>query len=108
MSSSLLPQEPAALAFPTAALFGLAFVVQLLAAPERDLDLGAALGIEIELERHEGHAFALDGADQFIDLALVQQQLARTLGRVIEPARLQIFGDVGVVEPDLAVARAGI
>ena len=53
---------------------------------ERDLDLGAALLVEIKLERHDGHALALDRAGQLVDLALMQQQFARPLRRVIEAA----------------------
>src|SRR3989304_6172433 len=61
---ALLPHEPAAFALPGAFLFGLALVVQLLALGKRELDLGAAFFIEIELERHHRHALALDRADQ--------------------------------------------
>jgi len=50
----------------------LAFIVEFLAARQGDLEL--ALFVEIELERH-----ALDGADQFIDLPPMQQQLSRPL-----------------------------
>src|SRR5262245_46965296 len=67
-ASPLGAQEPAALALPAALLLGLALVVKLLAAGERDLDLGAALLVEIELERHERHALTLDGAHQLVDL----------------------------------------
>ena len=57
----------------------LAFIVEFLAARQGDLELGAALFVEIELERHQSHALALDGADQFIDLPPMQQQLSRPL-----------------------------
>ena len=69
---------------PMSASFGLALVVQLLAAAERDLDLGAALFVEIELERHDRHAFPLDRAGSLLICALMQQQLARPLRRMIE------------------------
>src|SRR4029453_1887479 len=59
-NSALGAQQPAALAFPAALLLGLALVVELLAAGERKLDLGAPFFVEIELERHERHALALD------------------------------------------------
>ena len=42
---------------------------------------------------------AVDGSDQLADLTLVQQQFARAPGLVLEDVRLQILGDVGVVEP---------
>src|ERR1044072_560572 len=104
----LLSQQAPLLAVPVALLLALALVVQLLALGERELDLGAALVVEIELQRHQGHAVALDRADQLVDLALVQQQFARTLRRVIEAPGLQIFGDVGIDQPDLAAPRVGI
>src|SRR5258708_7199271 len=75
--SALVPQQPAALARPVAFLLGLALVMQLLALGERELDLGAALVVEIDLQRYDGHAFALDRAHQLVDLPLVQQKLAR-------------------------------
>src|SRR5215469_10304165 len=91
---TLRPHQPAALALPGALLLGFALVVELLAAGERKLDLGAALFVEIELERHEGHALALDRAGELVDLAAVQQELAGALGRMVEAAALQVFGDV--------------
>src|SRR5262245_34819177 len=101
-------QQSPALPVPAALLLGLALVVQLLSAGERQLDLGAALLVEIELERHQRHALALDRASELVDLAPVQQELARTLGRMIETAALKIFGDIGVDEPDFAAARIRI
>src|SRR5208282_497058 len=91
------------------ALFlGLALVVELLAARQRQLDLGTTLLVEIELERDQRHAIALDCADQFVDLAAVQQKLARPLRRVIEAVRLPIFGNVRVDEPDFPAAGVGV
>src|SRR6185437_7243780 len=60
--SALQPHQPALLAVPGPLLQRLALVVQLLAAGDRDLDLRPPSLVEIELERHDGHAFALDGA----------------------------------------------
>src|SRR5258708_37268025 len=82
-ASTLIAHQAAFFARPVALLLGLALVVQLLALGERELDLGPALVVEIELERHQRHALALDRADQLVDLALVQQQLARALLRMI-------------------------
>src|SRR5690349_20797726 len=56
---ALLPHQPAALAVPAALLLGVALVVKLLAARQRQFDLGAATLVEIELERYQRHAFAL-------------------------------------------------
>src|SRR5438874_1596458 len=96
---ALLPQQAPLLARPIALLLALALVVQLLAARKRELDLGAPSVVEIEPQRHERHALALDSADQLVDLAFMQQQLARALRRMIEAAGLQIFGDVGIDQP---------
>src|ERR1700733_12136365 len=55
-----IAHQPRFVAIPVTHFFGLALVVQLLAAPERDGDLGPAFGVEIDAERNDGHAFALD------------------------------------------------
>src|ERR1700722_6085671 len=97
--SSFEPHQAAALALPASFLFGLALVVELLAAAERDFDLRAPLVVEEQLERHDGHALAVDRYRELVDLATVQQQLARPLRRMIEPAGLEVFRDVGVDQP---------
>src|SRR3984893_5028503 len=79
---SLLAQQAPALSVPGSLLFSFALVVQLLAARQSELDFRPPLVVEVKLERHDGHAVALDRADQLVDLPLVQQQLARPLGRV--------------------------
>src|SRR6476660_9908515 len=79
----LLPlgaQQAASLAFPAALLLGFALIVQLFAARERKLNLGTAFFIEIQLEGDEGHPLAFDCADELVDLAAVQEQLAHSLG----------------------------
>src|SRR5262245_57047856 len=105
---SLGPQQPSALPLPAALLLGFALVVQLLAARERKLELGAALLVEIELEGHERHSLALDRPHEFVDLPAVQEELAHALGRMVEAASLQVFRDIGVDEPDLAAARISV
>ena len=82
--------------------------MQLLAARKRKLDLGTALVVEIELERHQCHSFAFHRADQLVDLATVKKELAYPLGRMIEAAALEVFRNVGIDEPDLAAARIGV
>src|SRR5262245_47499480 len=99
MPLSLLTQQPAALALPAPLAFRLPLVMQFLAAGERDLDLGAALVVEIELQRDDRHAFAFNRTCKLVDLALVQQELAWPLGRVIEAARLQVLGNIGIDQP---------
>src|SRR5262245_23956334 len=107
-ASPLGAQEPTAFAFPRPFLFGFALVVELLAARQRQLDLGAALGVEVELEWHHRHALSLDSGGELVDLAAVQQELARALGLVVEAARLQIFRNIGVIEPQVSFARSRV
>src|SRR4051812_8726557 len=99
---SLIPHQPSLLSLPVARAFRLPLVVQLLAARQRDLDLRPAALVEIDLERHDRHALALHGPDQLVHLALVQQQFARAPRLVVEAVRLEIFGDIGVKEIELA------
>src|SRR5262249_56559533 len=99
---SLGPQQPSALALPAALLLGFALVVQLLAAGERKLELGAALVVEIELERHQRHSFALDRADELVDLPAVHEKLAHALWGVGEAAALRVFRAIGRDQPDVA------
>src|SRR5688572_7552408 len=58
-SRSAPGEQARALALPVAVLDRLALVVRLLAGGQRDLDLGAALLVEIDLQRHDGAALAL-------------------------------------------------
>src|ERR1044071_1696056 len=102
-TSPFLPQQPAPLARPIALLLGLTLVVQLLALCQRNLDLGATLVVEIDLERHDRHALALDRAHQLVDLPLVEEELARSFLRMVELAGLLVFGDVGIDQPQLAI-----
>ena len=56
----MILEEPALLPVPVALLLGLTLVVQLLALAERQFELRPALIVEIDLERNERHAFAID------------------------------------------------
>ena len=50
-------------------------------------------GRAIELGGRKGASFPLDGGDQLIDLATVQQQFPRPARFVVEAIALEIFGD---------------
>src|SRR4051794_7247679 len=76
--------EPALFARPVALLFALALVVQFLAAADGEQQLGTALVVEVDFQRHQRHAFAVDALRQFCHLALVEQQLAAPPGLVVE------------------------
>src|SRR5437868_4026576 len=64
-------------------LLRLALVVQLLAAGDADLHLGAPL-LEVQPQRDERVALLGSLAGELGDLALVQEQLARPLRLVVE------------------------
>src|SRR5258708_13956305 len=106
--SLTVAQQPGALALPVAILDRLALVVGLLAGDQGDLDLGAAARIEIELQRHDRAALALDGADQLVDLLAVQQELARPARLMIEAVARGVFGDVGIDQPGFAALLGDI
>src|SRR6185503_1911244 len=82
--SAALAHEPRLVALPVALLFRLALVGLALALGEAELELGAAALVEINGERHQRDAVALDRAGEPVDLAAMQQQLPRPLGLVIE------------------------
>src|SRR5262249_30663603 len=71
----------------------LALVVELLAATQPQLDLGAVT-FEVELERHEGQPLCAHAHLQANDFLAVQQQLARAHGVVVHVRALLVLGDV--------------
>src|SRR5262245_49391244 len=103
IASSPRPHQAALLPAPVALFLGLTLVMQLLALGDRELKLRAAPLVKVKLERDQRHALAIDGADQLVDLPAVQQQFSRTLRLVVEAITLEIFRDIGVDQPDLAV-----
>src|ERR1043165_5107412 len=102
-----MAQQPCLLALPVAFLLALALVDLALALGEAKLDLGDAAVVEIDRERHQRDAGALGGADQPVDLALLQQQLAGASRRVAEMLGRLVFREIGVVEEELAVLLGG-
>ena len=71
--------DPALVALPIAILLGVTLVVLLFALCQADLELRPAF-LPVQLERHQGVAAALHLAHQMIELAPVEQQLARARG----------------------------
>src|SRR5438552_7807540 len=57
-------QQAGAVAAPVALLLGLALVALALALGQAELDLGDAAGVEVDRQRHQGHAVALDSDAQ--------------------------------------------
>ena len=76
----------------------LALVVRLLALGQREQQLGAAAE-EVEFERNESESVALDGADQLLDLAPMQQELAGPDRIVIVAVALLVRRDVEAFRP---------
>src|SRR3954468_17068948 len=85
----------------------LALVEAVLAAGERDLDLRAR-ALEVDARRDEREAALLDARLQALDLAPVDEQLARALGLVVLARGGRVGRDVHVVQPQLAVAEGGV
>src|SRR4029077_10801386 len=84
--SSLVAQDARFLAVPVPLLGGLALVVQLFALRQREPELRDAARVEIELERNERHALALDRDGDLVNFLLVQQQAPLAPRLVLEEA----------------------
>jgi hypothetical protein len=69
--------------------------------------LGPAV-LEVELERHQGQAALLDGADQLLDLAPVKEELAGADGVMIVAVALLVRSDVHAFEKYLTVLYPGV
>src|SRR5579884_1681664 len=82
-------------------------VAQLLAARERELHLHLPLP-EVEARRHDRVPLLAHLAVHAVDLATVQQQLARPVGIVVRTVALRVLRDVQPVQPRLAVAHLRI
>src|SRR5579864_2991817 len=82
-------------------------VVQFLASCERELDLHAAV-LEVHPRRHDGHALLAHLSIQSVDLAPVQQELARAFRIVVGAVPLHVLTDVDAVEPRLAAFHVGV
>ena len=79
-------------------------------AAQRQLDFGDAALVEVQRQRHHGHARSLHFASQLFDLAAMQEQTALACGRVAEAPGRSVLGDVGVQEPEFAalLGRVGL
>src|SRR6185312_5713113 len=107
------PVSPVALERPLHLALGvavgdrLALVAAILTAPNRYLDLHAAL-LEVQARRDDREPLLANGRVQPLDLALVQQQLARAHRLVVRAVALVVRGDLHAVQPHLAVAHVGV
>src|SRR4051812_8384502 len=98
--STIMPEEPLLLAFPIPFLHRLALVVHLLAASQRQLDLGPAAAVEIDRQRNERQSVALYRPLQLGDFAVLEQQFPRAARLVVQAVAVAVFGDVAVDQPD--------
>src|SRR3546814_8609125 len=80
----------------------------LLVLGQRQFHLRLAPAVEIDGQRHQRHALALDGAVHPGDLPLVQQQLAGAFRLMVEAVAMAEFGDVAVDQPHLLALHLGI
>src|SRR5262249_6597615 len=88
-------------------LLVLALVVLLLATGHAQLDLGPAV-LEVQPQRYQCEAALRGLAGELGDLALVQEELARPLGLVVELVAHRVFGDVAADQPHLAGVDLGV
>src|SRR5688500_9148257 len=72
-------ESPFCFAFGVASGDRLALVVLPLAPSDRDLDLGPAV-LEVQPQRHERHALLVGCSRELVDLAVMQEELARSYG----------------------------
>src|SRR6185437_7562802 len=107
ISGVALAHDARLVALPVALLLGLALVGFALALGEAELELGKSSRVEIDRQRHQRDAVALDGAHQAVDLAPAQQELAQAARLMVE-ARRGVFREMRVDEIDVAVALGGV
>src|SRR6188474_2639610 len=89
-----------------ATLDRLALVVGLLPLGEPQRDLRFSLE-EVELQRHDGPAFALEGPDEPLDLASVEEELPGPHGLMVPAVSLFVGCDVHPLEPELPLLDLG-
>src|SRR5579884_2177583 len=77
---------------------GLALIVKLLASPDGELHFDPAV-FEIHLRGHQREALLARLAEQLVDFAAVQQELAPAIGLMIFAVAVRILADVGVDQP---------
>src|SRR5690606_30727170 len=106
--SAPLAQQPRLVALPVAVLDGLSLVVGLLALRQGELDLRPPSRVEVDRQRDQRHPLALDRADHLLDLAPMEQQLARPFRLVIETVAVAELGNVRVDQPGLAILHVGV
>src|SRR5690606_30528456 len=106
--SSAFAHQPRLVALPVPVLHGLPLVMGFLAFGQGQFHFRASAGVEIDRQRDQRHALPLDRPDQLLDLPVVQEQLARTLGLVIEAVAVAEFGNVRIDQPGLAVAHFSV
>src|SRR5687767_13482262 len=91
-------------ALPVTVLLRSPLVALLLAAPDTKFDFGDPPFVEIDRQRYDRDALALDGAHQAVHFPLMDQQLARSFGfMLVVLARQLVFRNIGVYQIKRAV-----
>src|SRR5678815_3704062 len=93
-------------AFRLAPLQVFPLVMLFLASAQGDPDLGPAAG-KVDFEGNEGEPLLFHSTDQPLDLAAMQQQLARVYRLVVPAIALLVRGNVHSLEKDFAVLDPG-
>lgn len=83
-------------------------VVELLAAREAELDLGAALVADVQAQRHDRQALGRGTAHELVDLRAMKQQLAVAARLVVVAVALLERRDVRAEQPRFALLDAGV
>src|SRR6478609_9395002 len=96
------PHVPVRLPLQVPIADGVALVVELLPLDEGDLRLDLR-ALEVEGQRHAGHAPGRDGARPALELAAMEQQLAVALGEMVGPGAGRVGRDVRADEKRLSV-----
>ena len=96
------------LALGLAAFDRLTLVDRLLAFRERDLELGASLRVEEELQRHDRQALLGRLAEELVQLGAPEQELPRAQRVVRRRAAVAVLADVRVQQERLAAVQLAI
>src|SRR5690242_1953159 len=107
MGLSPCPHEACLIALPVALGDRRALVLLLATFAQSKQNLGASTLVEVDLQRHQGYAFARYRAGECADLLARQQKFPRGARLEARQHPTLVFWDICVEQPHLAVALAG-
>lgn len=86
-------------------LQGFAFVVLFFAFGQGDDEFGEAFVVDEEADGDDGEAGVARGTEELVQLFLGEEELAVAAGGVIVVGAVEVFSDVHVLDPQLAVGK---